>query len=182
MRIIRLNEESKGELIKNLLKRSPNNYGQYENTVNEIIQDVRDRGDLAVIELNRKFDKWDATADTLRVTEAEIDEAYKAVDESFIRVIHRAADNIREFHEKQTRTTWIDMKDDGSILGQRITPIAISGVYMGNQFQTILQLFVLGIDSAMLIIAAQYWGIHDTSSIKKISAMGIRKLSVYPCQ
>ena len=130
MRIIKLNEESKGELIKNLLKRSPNNYGSYESTVNEIIEDVRDRGDLAVIELNRKFDKWDATADTLRVTDAEIDAAYKAVDESFIRVIHRAADNIREFHQKQIRNTWIDMRDDGSILGQRITPIAISGVYV----------------------------------------------------
>lgn len=130
MRIIKLNDESRGELIESLLKRSPNNYREYENTVNEIIEDVRDRGDLAVIELNRKFDKWDCTAGKLRVTDAEIDEAYKKVDESFIRVIRRSADNIREFHEKQIRNTWIDMKDDGTILGQRIMPIAISGVYV----------------------------------------------------
>ncbi len=130
MRIIKLNDESRGELIESLLKRSPNNYREYEATVNDIIEDVRDRGDLAVIELNRKFDKWDCSADKLRVTDIEIDEAYKAVDESFIRVIRRAADNIREFHEKQVRNTWIDIKDDGTILGQRIMPIAVSGVYV----------------------------------------------------
>jgi len=130
MRIVKLNEESQGELIRSLLKRSPNNYSEYESVVNEIILDVRDRGDEAIVELNRKYDKWDAGADKLKVTDAEIDEAYKAVDPEFIRVIRKAADNIREFHEKQIRNTWIDMKDDGSILGQRITPIAVSGVYV----------------------------------------------------
>ncbi len=130
MRIIKLNEESKGELIQSLLKRSPNNYREYEKTVNDIIEDVRDRGDLAVVEMNRRFDKWEATADTLRVKDSEIDEAYRSIDEEFIRVLRRAADNIREFHEKQVRNTWIDMKDNGTILGQRITPIAVSGVYV----------------------------------------------------
>ncbi|MCR5595909.1 MAG: histidinol dehydrogenase [Lachnospiraceae bacterium] len=130
MRIVKLSEESQGELIRSLLKRSPNNYSEYESVVNEIILDVRDRGDEAIVELNRKYDKWDAGADKLKVTDAEIDEAYKAVDADFIRVIRKAADNIREFHEKQIRNTWIDMKDDGSILGQRITPIAVSGVYV----------------------------------------------------
>ncbi len=130
MRIIKLNEESKGELISSLLKRSPNNYGEYEKAVSDIITDVRERGDTAVIELNRKFDKWDATADKLKVTPDEIKEAYAQIDEEFVKVLKKSADNIRTFHEKQLRTTWIDMKDDGTILGQRITPIAVSGVYV----------------------------------------------------
>ncbi len=130
MRIIKLNEESKGELISSLLKRSPNNYGEYEKAVADIINDVRERGDLAVVELNRKFDKWDATADTLKVTPAEIKEAYGLVDGEFIEVIKKSAENVRVFHEKQLRTTWIDMQDNGTILGQRITPIAITGVYV----------------------------------------------------
>ena len=130
MRIIKLNEESKGELISSLLKRSPNNYGEYEKAVNDIITDVRERGDLAVVELNRKFDKWDATADTLKVTSDEIKEAYGLIDDEFVKVIKKSASNIRVFHEKQLRTTWIDMQDNGTILGQRITPIAVTGVYV----------------------------------------------------
>ena len=130
MRIIELNDTTRGELLESLLKRSPNNYGEYEDTVNGIIEDVRERGDEALCELTSRFDKWDAEPETLRVTEEEIRAAYTKIDDEFIKVIKASAKNISRFHKKQKRNTWIDMKDDGSILGQRITPIAISGVYV----------------------------------------------------
>ncbi|MBQ8946865.1 MAG: histidinol dehydrogenase [Lachnospiraceae bacterium] len=130
MRIIELTESTKKDLLDSLLKRSPNNYTEYEDTVNGIITDVRARGDEAVVELTTKFDAWKAAPDKLRVTREEIDEAYRSVDPALVEVIKKSAANIRAFHEKQLRNTWIDIKDNGTILGQRIMPIAISGVYV----------------------------------------------------
>lgn len=130
MRIVKLTEESKKDLLHDLIKRSPNQYTQYEDTVNGIIRDVRENGDKAVFSYTRKFDKWDACADNIRVTDAEIKEAYSKLDPEFIKVMHKSADNIREFHAKQVRNSWIDTKADGSILGQKITPIDTSGVYV----------------------------------------------------
>lgn len=130
MKIVKLTEKTRDELLDNLLKRSPNNYTEYEETVNDIIADVRKRGDAAVCGLTSRFDKWAASPDKLKVTEDEIKAAYDQIDDDFIRVIKKAAENIRVFHEKQLRNTWIDLKDDGSILGQRILPIDISGVYV----------------------------------------------------
>ena len=87
MRIIELNDTTRGELLESLLKRSPNNYGEYEDTVNGIIEDVRERGDEALCELTSRFDKWDAEPETLRVTEEEIRAAYTKIDDEFIKVI-----------------------------------------------------------------------------------------------
>ncbi len=130
MRILELNENTKKELLGNLLNRNPASYGEYENTVNEIIANIRTNGDKALFEYTKKFDKCDINADSVRITREEIDEAYKALDPEFIEVMKRSAENIRVFHEKQKRNTWIDTKDDGTILGQRIIPIEISGVYV----------------------------------------------------
>lgn len=130
MRIIKLTEETKQELINNLLKRSPSSYSEYENTVAEIVNNVRTNKDKALFEYTAKFDKADINAENIRVTDAEIKEAYKALDDDFIEVMKKSAENIRVFHEKQKRNTWIDTKDDGSILGQRILPIELSGVYV----------------------------------------------------
>ncbi len=130
MRIVELNNQTKGELLEKLLKRSPSNYGEYEKTVADIIANVRDRKDEALFEYTAKFDHFDITDKTIKVTREEIDEAYKALDDRFIEVIKKSAENIRVFHEKQKRNSWIDTKEDGSILGQRIIPIEISGVYV----------------------------------------------------
>ena len=130
MRIVELNDKTKGELLEKLLKRSPSNYGEYEKIVSDIIVNVRENGDKALFEYTSKFDHFDLTADSIKVTRAEIEEAYKALDDDFIEVIKKSAENIRVFHEKQKRNTWIDTKEDGSILGQRIIPIEISGVYV----------------------------------------------------
>lgn len=130
MKIIKLTAETQNNLLDNLLKRSPNNYGQYESVVAQIIADVRENKDKAVFEYTKKFDKWDINSGNIRVTEAEIDEAYEEADAEFIEVMKRSAANIDAFHRKQLRNSWIDTKPDGSILGQRILPIAISGVYV----------------------------------------------------
>lgn len=130
MRTIKLTEQTKKNLLNSLLKRSPGNYAKYEFTVAEIIDKVREEGDTALFSYTKKFDKWDMNADNIRVSEQEIDEAFANADKEFIEVMKRAAANITDFHQKQLRNSWIDTKPDGSILGQRILPINISGVYV----------------------------------------------------
>ena len=130
MKTVRLTADTQKDLLDSLLKRSPSNYSEYEDVVAEIIKNVREKGDQAVFEYTKKFDKWDINADTVRVTEAEIDEAFGMIDGEFVEVLKRAAANIEDFHRKQLRNSWIDTKPDGSILGQRILPIAVSGVYV----------------------------------------------------
>lgn len=130
MRIVELTEETRNNLLEKLLKRSPNSYGQYEQTVNEIISQVREKRDDAIFEYTRRFDKCDITKETIRVTDEEIKEAYAQIDPAFVEVMKKSAANITAFHEKQLHSSWIIPKEDGTILGQKITPIEISGVYV----------------------------------------------------
>ncbi len=130
MRILKLNEETKSELLNNLLNRNPGSYTQYEETVNAIIDNVKKNKDKAIFDYTLQFDKCEITADTIKVTREEIDYAYTQLDSEFIEVMKKSAENIRVFHEKQKRNTWIETKEDGTILGQRIIPIEISGVYV----------------------------------------------------
>lgn len=130
MKTVRLTKDSQRDLLDSLLKRSPNNYGQYESVVADIIANVREKGDQAVFDYTSQFDKWDCDADHIRVTEAETMKAYAEADPAFIAVMEKSAANIRDFHRKQLRNSWIDTRPDGSLLGQRIIPIAVSGVYV----------------------------------------------------
>ena len=130
MKIIDLNEKTKAELLDNLLKRSPANYTEYENTVAEIIRNVREGKDKALFEYTEQFDHTQMDAAHIRVQPQEIRAAYDSLDPELIRVMKKSAENIRIFHEKQKRNSWIETEDDGSILGQRIIPIEISGVYV----------------------------------------------------
>lgn len=130
MKIIKLTQESKDNLLNDLLKRSPNNYGQYEKTVQDIIADVRANGDATLFELAHKFDKNTVDATNFKVTDAEIDEAFTLVEPEFVEVMKKAAENIVEYHRKQVRNSWIETKPDGSILGQKITPLDSVGVYV----------------------------------------------------
>ncbi len=129
MRILKLNEETKADILGSLLKRSPSQYEEYEQTVKSIVDDVKARGDEAVCEYTTKFDRWDATARGLKVTSDEIKAAYDEVDPKFIEVLKEAADNIRDFHIRQKRDSWIVTKEDGTILGQRVLPIDSVGCY-----------------------------------------------------
>ncbi len=130
MRIVELNEETKKDILSNLLKRSPDNYGSYEATVKEIVEDVHINKDAALFKYTEKFDKAKINADNIKVTKAEIEEAYKEVDESLLEVIRKAITNIRVYHEKQKQYSWFDSEDNGSMLGQKVTPIERVGVYV----------------------------------------------------
>ena len=130
MKIITLTEETKQDILTNLLKRNPGQYTEYEETVNNILSDVRTRGDEAVFEYTEKFDHFKTTAQSVRVTKEEIEEAYASYDPDLIRIMKDAADNIIAYHEKQLTNSWIETREDGTILGQKVTPIDTVGVYV----------------------------------------------------
>ena len=130
MRKIKLTQDAINGLLDNLLKRSPNNYGQYADTVNEIVEAVKANGDQAVFEYTKKFDGAELTPENIRVTQEEIEEAYKQVDTEVLEVIRKAIVNIRTYHEKQKQYSWFDSKPDGTILGQKVTPLTRVGVYV----------------------------------------------------
>ena len=130
MRIVELSSESRDRLLEDLLKRSPNSYGEFEGRVTEILADVKERRDAALFEYTKKFDGADISTDNLVVTEEEIREAYETVDPSLVEIIRKALVNIRAYHEKQRRYSWFDSKPNGSMLGQKITPLRRVGVYV----------------------------------------------------
>lgn len=130
MRIVELSSESRDRLLEDLLKRSPNSYGEFEGRVAAILADVKERRDAALFEYTKKFDGADISTDNLVVTEEEIREAYETVDPSLVEIIRKALVNIRAYHEKQRRYSWFDSKPNGSMLGQKITPLRRVGVYV----------------------------------------------------
>lgn len=130
MRTVTLTKESTKDILENLLKRSPNNYGKFEAAVDDILKKVRAEGDSAVFAYTKEFDKVEITADTVRVTEDEIREAYDAVDPSLVEVIRKALVNIRSYHEKQKQNSWFSSTEDGTMLGQKVTPLKRVGVYV----------------------------------------------------
>lgn len=129
MRILSLNKETKNDLLESLLKRSPNHYGEYEAKVNEIVTAVKEKKDAALFEFTEKFDGAQINADSILVTEAEIEEAYTLVEERLIAVIRKSLVNIRKYHEKQLQNSWFT-SEDGIILGQKVTPVDVAGVYV----------------------------------------------------
>ena len=130
MRIVQLNEETRKNILEDLLKRDPNNYTAYESTVQEIVEDVRKNRDQALFAYTKKFDGADLDSSNIRVTEAEIQEAMSQVDPELLTVMKRAMKNIREYHEKQKQYSWFDSRPDGTLLGQKVTPLSSVGVYV----------------------------------------------------
>ena len=129
MRTLKLNEETKNNILESLLKRSPNNYGEFEGRVNDIVTKVREERDAAVFAYTKQFDGADISADNVLVTDAEIEEAYSLVDETLLNVIRKALVNIRKYHEKQLQNSWFT-SEDGIILGQKVTALERAGVYV----------------------------------------------------
>ncbi|MDD6858380.1 histidinol dehydrogenase [Lachnospiraceae bacterium HCP1S3_C3] len=131
MKITKLNESTKKNILNDLLKRSPNNYGEFTKTVEDIVNNVRENGDKAVFEYTKKFDGVSLSADNIIVTDEEIQEAYAEIEkDGLVEVIRRAKKNITEYHEKQRQYSWFDSKPDGSILGQKVTALSKAGVYV----------------------------------------------------
>ena len=130
MKIERLDQDTKKNLLEDLLKRSPNSYGTYEESVRKILDAVRERRDAAVFDYTKRFDGADLNAGNILVTEEEIKEAYETVDEGLLEVIRKALVNIRVYHEKQMQYSWFDSKPDGTMLGQKVTALRRVGVYV----------------------------------------------------
>lgn len=130
MRILKVNEDSIENILSDLLRRSPNNYDGYQETVDEIIANVKADGDQAVFDYTKRFDGAEITKENILVTEEEIKEAYEQVDDQLIEVIRKAIKNIREFHEKQVQNSWFETREDGVMLGQKVMPMESCGVYV----------------------------------------------------
>lgn len=130
MRIVKLTDETKNNILEDLLKRSPNSYGKFEAAVNDILLNVRTNKDEALFKYTKDFDKADINASNIVVTKEEIEEAYTKVDPALVDVIRKSLKNIKEYHEKQKQYSWFYSKPDGTILGQKVTPLARAGVYV----------------------------------------------------
>lgn len=184
MRIVKLTEESKSELLDILQKRSPASYTEYENTVNDIISNVRENGDKALFEYTEKFDKCVITKDTIKVTREEIDAAYKKLDPEFIEVMKKSAANIREFHEKQKRESWFTTKPDGSILGQRVLPVEISGVYVpggkaaypSSVLMNVVPAKVAGVERIVMVTPPQKDGSLNAGTLVAADIAGVTEV------
>ena len=159
MRILKLTKETQNNILENLLKRSPNNYGQYEQGVQEILAHVKEEKDQAVFAYTKKFDHADITADIIKVTEEEIEEAYIEVYPKLVESIRKALLNIRTYHEKQRQYSWFDSKPDGTILGQKVTPLHRVGVYVpggkavypSSVLMNIVPAKVAGVDEIIMV-------------------------------
>ena len=130
MRTVTLTKESTRDILETLLKRSPNNYGKFEDAVTDILANVKEKGDEALFGYTREFDKVEISKETIRVTDEEVKEAYEQVDPSLIQVIRKALVNIRSYHEKQRQNSWFTSTEAGTMLGQKITPLNRVGVYV----------------------------------------------------
>ena len=130
MRIVKLTSETTRNILENMLKRSPSQYGEYEKRVQDIIANVKEKKDEAVFSYTRQFDKADINASNIRVTEEEIQEAYRNVDPALLHVIRKALGNIEKYHALQKQNSWFNSTEQGTMLGQKITPLAKVGVYV----------------------------------------------------
>ena len=159
MRIQKLDESSKKNLLEDLLKRSPNQYTEYEDRVAAILQNVKVERDKAIFDYTKQFDGVEITSDTIRVTEAEIEEAYEKVDSSLVEIIRKAKENIKTYHEKQRQYSWFDSKPDGTMLGQKVTALQRVGVYVpggkavypSSVLMNILPAKVAGVDEIVMV-------------------------------
>ena len=130
MQIIKLTNETKKNILEQLLKRSPSSYPEFEQRVNDIIENVKQNKDRAVFGYTKQFDGFDVTSENVRVTKEEIEEAYTLVDAKLLDVIKKSLVNIRSYHEKQKKYSWFDSTENGTMLGQKVTPLAAVGVYV----------------------------------------------------
>lgn len=184
MRIQKLNSDTKKNLLEDLLKRSPNNYGQYEASVKEILDKVKEEKDAAVFAYTAKFDGAELTADTIEVTDAEIEEAYAQVDDTLLTVIRKAKDNIESYHAKQRQNSWFDSKPGGTILGQKITPLHRVGVYVpggkavypSSVLMNVMPAKVAGVDEIIMVTPPGKNGKVSPNTLVAAKEAGVDKI------
>ena len=184
MRIVALDKESKQSILNDLLKRSPNNYGKFESTVAQILDKVKNEGDAALFAYTKEFDKADVTKETIRVTDAEIEEAYAQVDDTLLTVIRKAKDNIESYHAKQRQNSWFDSKPDGTILGQKITPLHRVGVYVpggkavypSSVLMNVMPAKVAGVDEIIMVTPPGKNGKVSPNTLVAAKEAGVNKI------
>lgn len=184
MKKIKLNEETKSQILENLLKRSPSQYTEYEATVNEIISNVRENGNKALFEYTEKFDGYKLSPDNILVTRAEIDEAYAKLDKELIDVLKEAAENIRAFHTKQLRNSWFDAGEDGTILGMKITAIGRVGVYVpggkaaypSSVLMNVIPAKVAGVSDIIMTTPPGKTGVIDPGTLVAADIAGVDRI------
>ena len=184
MRIPQLNKDTKQNLLEDLLKRSPNSYGQYEASVQSILNEVKEKKDEAVFAFTRKFDGAEISADNILVTEPEIEEAYQEVDASLLDVIRKARNNIENFHAKQRQNSWFDSKPDGTILGQKVTPLQRVGVYVpggkavypSSVLMNVMPAKVAGVDEIIMVTPPGKEGKISPNTLVAAKEAGVDKI------
>lgn len=181
MKILKINEETKKDILENLLKRSPSNYSDYESKVNDILNDVKIRKDEAIFEYTKKFDGAYIDKNNICVTKEEIQQAYTLVDNDLIDVIRKAIANIRSYHEKQKRYSWFDSTKEGTILGQKITPIEAVGVYVpggkaaypSSVLMNVLPAKVAGVERIVMVTPPNKEGKIDVNTLVAANEAGV---------
>ena len=184
MRILKLTPETKNNILENLLKRSPNSYGEFESRVAAIIDRVREEKDAAIFDYTRQFDGAAINAENILVTEAEIKEAYENVNPQLLTVIRKALVNIRDYHEKQRQTSWFDSKENGIILGQKVTALARVGVYVpggkavypSSVLMNVLPAKVAGVDEIIMTTPPGRDGKICASTLVAATEAGVDKI------
>ena len=184
MRIIKLDESTKQNILDNLLKRSPNNYDEYTETVNEILNNVRANGDNAVFEYTKKFDGADIDASNVLVTTEELEEAYGEVDDKLIEVMRKSIANIKDFHEKQKAETWIDEKANGTKLGQKVTALSKVGVYVpggkaaypSSVLMNVIPAKVAGVEEVIMVTPPGKDGKVNSNTLVAAHEAGVDKI------
>ena len=184
MRIVKLTQESKKDILNNMLKRSPNNYGTYEATVNEILANIKENGDQAVFAYTKKFDRFDLNAENIRVTPEEIKKAYEELDPKLVEVIKKSAENVRAFHVKQLRNSWFDAKPDGTILGMKITALETVGVYVpggkaaypSSVLMNVVPAKVAGVDRIIMTTPCNAEGKVNSGTLVSADIAGVNEI------
>lgn len=182
MRIIKLDESSKKNILNDLLKRSPNNYDNFADSVNAILANVKENGDKALFQYTKDFDKADINASNIKVTEEEIKEAYDRLENpELVQVIRRSLKNIKEYHEKQKQYSWFDSKPDGSILGQKVTPLSRVGVYVpggkaaypSSVLMNVIPAKVAGVEQIVMVTPPGKDGKVNTNTLVAANEAGV---------
>ena len=184
MRIVTLTNETKDNILENLLKRSPNSYGEYEGQVAEIIENVRKNKDSAIFEYSEKFDHADINAGNILVSEEEVKEAYEKVDAKLLEVMRKSLVNIRAYHEKQKQNSWFQSEENGAILGQKVTPIEKVGVYVpggkavypSSVLMNVVPAKVAGVDEIIMTTPPGKDGKVNPSTLVAAKEAGVDKI------
>ena len=184
MKIVQLNEQTKNNVLEDLLKRSPSSYESYEETVKDIIETVRKNKDAALFSYTEKFDGCLLNKDLIKVTKEEIEEAYTLIEPEFVEVMKRSFENIKAFHEKQVRNSWFETKEDGIILGQRITPIEKLGVYVpggkaaypSSTLMNIVPAIVAGVNRIIMVTPPNKEGKINPGTLVAASITGVNEI------